>query len=290
MISIVITTYNKANYIQDCLESVLSQNVPMEIICIDDCSTDNVIQQLQPYADKISIYQNSENKGVIFSRVMGLSKCTGEYMLFVDGDDMLVPNCLQKFLNLAEQNQADILEFGAIVDSKTVIKTPQIIETNILESYRDRKISNFLGRKLISRKVYSNALLKMNFDGRSDYSDQIYFHYHFLQYTQKIVITDEVGHIYYSNRGITYHDSNLKHFQEYCKFYLIKQNLEQTYGPSDTLYYFWNYVCHQAIQIFITLTEQEQQLHKSYLYNLMPKKEADNFIENYRIINLQKQK
>jgi hypothetical protein len=75
------------------------------------------------------------------------------------------------------------LEFGAIINSKIVTKVPQIIETNILESYRDKKISNFLARKLISRRVYSNALLKMNFNKRSDYSDQIYFHYHFLQHT-----------------------------------------------------------------------------------------------------------
>lgn len=284
MISIVITIYNKANYIQDCLESVLSQNVPMEIICIDDCSTDNVIQQLQPYADKISIYQNSENKGTIFTRILGLSKCTGEYMLFVDGDDMLVPGCLQKLLNFAEQNQADILEFGAIINSKIVTKTPQIIETNILESYRDRKISNFLARKLISRKVYFNALSKMNFDERSDYSDQIYFLYHFLQHTEKIVIVDEIGQIYHPNRGMTYYNSRLKHFQEYCGFYLVKQNLEQIYGPSDTLYYFWNYVCHQAIQVYIFLTEQEQQFYKPCLYKLMPEKDADNLIKNYKNI------
>lgn len=282
MISIVITTYNKANYIQDCLESILGQNIPMEIICVDDCSTDNVIQQLQPYADKISIYQNSENKGTIFTRILGLSKCTGEYMLFVDGDDMLVPGCLQKLLNLAKQNQADILEFGAIINSKIVTKVPQIIETNILESYRDKKISNFLARKLISRRVYSNALLKMNFNKRSDYSDQIYFHYHFLQHTQKIVVVDEVGYIYYTDRGITYNDSNLKHFQEYCQFYLVKQNLESIYGSSDTLYYFWSYVCFQAVQTFVSLTEQEQQIYKPFLYKLMLKKDADNLIKKYK--------
>lgn len=67
-ISVVIISYNRQEYIRECLDSVISQKIDKEIICIDDCSTDDTYEILKEYErknDEIKVYQNKQNMGII---------------------------------------------------------------------------------------------------------------------------------------------------------------------------------------------------------------------------------
>ena len=92
-ISIVIPTYNVEKYIAECLDSVLKQTYKnIEIICVDDFSTDNTFSILQEYKDKypsITLIRNEKNIGATFSRNRGLLLAKGEYVQFLDADDLL---------------------------------------------------------------------------------------------------------------------------------------------------------------------------------------------------------
>lgn len=117
-ISVIIPTYNIENHIQKCLDSVINQSFKdMEIICIDDKSTDNTLNILNEYASKdprIKVYQKEENKGIGDSRNLSLTLAKGKYIFFLDSDDYIVLDALEKAYNTAEEKSLDILMFKMI--------------------------------------------------------------------------------------------------------------------------------------------------------------------------------
>ncbi len=101
MISIIITLYNKQACILDTVNSVLNQtNKNFELIIINDGSTDNSLSIVSAINDiRIKIYSKS-NGGVSAARNDGIIHSVGDYILFLDADDILYPNCLEVFYNL----------------------------------------------------------------------------------------------------------------------------------------------------------------------------------------------
>lgn len=115
-ISIIIPTYNVENYVGDCLESVLEQKLDgIEIICIDDFSSDGTVEVLKRYArnyKEIKIIHNSKNQGLSYSRNRGMDVAQGKYLCFLDSDDMLGKNALKELYNVAERNRTDVIFFN----------------------------------------------------------------------------------------------------------------------------------------------------------------------------------
>lgn len=106
-LSILIPIYNVAPYLNDCLQSIASQaSATIEIIALDDCSTDNSLEILRTFSENspvpIQILQHPHNRGLSAARNTLLDKARGEYIWFIDSDDMLAPGAihsLQKFIN-----------------------------------------------------------------------------------------------------------------------------------------------------------------------------------------------
>ena len=93
-ISVIIPSYNYGRYLPDCLESVFAQAYPnIEIIVVDDGSTDDTEQKVQKHLNKIE-YFKIENGGVVRARNLGFSKSTGDYICFLDADDQIHPDFL----------------------------------------------------------------------------------------------------------------------------------------------------------------------------------------------------
>jgi len=93
-ISVIIPTYNHAQYLGEAIESVLSQDYPdMEVIVVDDGSTDNTQEVSSRYHGKITFIEQP-NGGCALARNAGLNAATGEYIVFLDSDDSLLPGSL----------------------------------------------------------------------------------------------------------------------------------------------------------------------------------------------------
>jgi len=95
--SIIIPTYNRADLIKITLDSVLAQNYPScEIIVVDNCSTDNTAEVLQPLVDagEIRFIRHEQNLGRSQSRNTGFENATGEWLLFLDSDDLMAEGAL----------------------------------------------------------------------------------------------------------------------------------------------------------------------------------------------------
>ncbi|HVW99760.1 MAG TPA: glycoside hydrolase family 99-like domain-containing protein [Candidatus Babeliaceae bacterium] len=111
LVSVVIPVYNTAKYLADCLDSVLAQTYSnIEIICIDDGSTDKSLAILKEYAAKhkeIKVF-TQENKGVVVTRNIAVEKASGEYILPVDSDDKITRDCIEKLLRLFDETGCSI--------------------------------------------------------------------------------------------------------------------------------------------------------------------------------------
>jgi len=111
-ISVVIPVYNAEKYILDAINSILNQTYTnLEIICIDDCSTDNTLKILSSINDnRLFLYRNDVNKGVIYTRSKAYNLCTGDFIANMDADDISYPNRLEKQVLFFNKNpEIDIL-------------------------------------------------------------------------------------------------------------------------------------------------------------------------------------
>lgn len=115
-LSIIIPVYNVESYLRECLDSIISQDFDeTEIICIEDCSTDSSLQILCEYVKKdnrVKIIQHPVNKGLSAARNTGIQAAVGEYIQFVDSDDILVADACNRLYVYAKEKDADIVYFN----------------------------------------------------------------------------------------------------------------------------------------------------------------------------------
>ena len=113
-VSVIIPVYNVENYLRQCLDSVVNQTLrEIEIICVNDSSTDGSLAILEEYAQKDDRIQviTQPNAGAGAARNRGMDLAKGEYLSFLDSDDFFEPVMLEKAYNLAEQNRADFVVY-----------------------------------------------------------------------------------------------------------------------------------------------------------------------------------
>lgn len=142
-ISIVLPVYNVADYLAECLDSLLGQTLAnIEIICVDDCSTDGSDRLLREYAardGRVRVFFHQQNGTAAQCRKDGALATTGRYVLFVDPDDYLQRDACERLLALARKSDADVLQFGAKAFGASDIPQSRI-------DMIDRMLAPFSGR------------------------------------------------------------------------------------------------------------------------------------------------
>lgn len=124
-ISIIITVYNGEPYIESAIKSIQNQDFnEIEIIIIDDCSKDNSIQLIKKLMIKdqrILLFINKENKGMLYTKTKGVLKAKGKYVMLLDVDDIFLQKDAFTILYLeSEKNNLDILGFGGIISTYNI--------------------------------------------------------------------------------------------------------------------------------------------------------------------------
>lgn len=138
VISIIVPIYNCEKWLKTCIDSLLSQDSPcrLEIILVDDGSTDNSGRICDEYAIKQHYIKvlHTKNKGVSCARNIGLDTATGDWIMFVDGDDVLKENAINVLYNQAQFYRYDSLRFGAYLFDNSKTESYKLsISTNRLE-------------------------------------------------------------------------------------------------------------------------------------------------------------
>lgn len=133
-ISIIIPVYNAAQYIEECLDSIIQGELKdTEIITVDDGSSDDSLEILYKYRDKFGIIVIAqENSGPAKARNKGLEIATGEYVGFVDSDDWVEPNMFSEMYKAAKDENADII-FCNVFRNKD-IKMRKYLESGVYDS------------------------------------------------------------------------------------------------------------------------------------------------------------
>lgn len=131
-LSIVAAVYNLEKYLPRCLDALVNQTMQeIEILCVDDGSTDSapqIIEEYQKrYPEKIKVF-HKENGGEFTTRNYGLERAQGEYVTFVDTDDYVEPNWAEKLYNAAKENDADLAVCGF---ERINLATNKVVATNM---------------------------------------------------------------------------------------------------------------------------------------------------------------
>lgn len=189
-VSIIISAYNSENTIEKAINSCFEQTYSnIEIIVINDCSTDSTEQIIKNYAEKNSrlrLYSHEENKGCGHARKTGIAKATGDYICFLDSDDYIATDYIEQLLSLALENSADIVASGRYEVMPTGRKWPY-------------KLSNTLVNKYLSIPVLNPLLIKSSLWELVSYSERRLYEdtctlVKLLYYAQTIVTTDYIGY------------------------------------------------------------------------------------------------
>ena len=158
-ISVIIPIYNVEKYLRECLDTLTSQIMQdIEILCIDDCSTDSSNAIVAEYASKdarFSLIRLPENHGQAYARNQGVLRAKGKYIYFMDADDMLAGEIsLFVMYKEAEAKNVDALLFDAdiIFETKELEKTSRLYHLTMWEKYPDI----YEGRELFSKFIQNN--------------------------------------------------------------------------------------------------------------------------------------
>ena len=169
-ISIFIPIYNKEKYLYRSIRSIQRQTIKaIEIVAVNDCSFDNSLKILQELAQKdvrIKIINNKNNRGLLFSRAMGILNSKGEYLMDLDPDDEFHGiNSLKYLYNKAKRYNVDMISFvmlymlngikiGPFSSCNRIIKQPELFESGFKnDALNDYYITNKLIKKDLFQKV-----------------------------------------------------------------------------------------------------------------------------------------
>lgn len=118
-ISIIVPVYNVEKYVEKCLNSLIHQTFSdIEIICIDDASTDKSLElviQISETDSRIQVISHSANLGTLQARKNGVQQAKGTYLMFVDSDDWLELDACEKLFRLMSEHQVDVMQFSTNV-------------------------------------------------------------------------------------------------------------------------------------------------------------------------------
>lgn len=108
-VSVVIPVYNRTSSLKDAVESVFLQKYPdIEIIVVDDGSDEKVNKNLKPYMSRIKYIRMENNRGVSFARNLGVNRAEGDYIAFLDSDDLWLPGKLEEQIKLMEKEKTKV--------------------------------------------------------------------------------------------------------------------------------------------------------------------------------------
>nr|WP_263325069.1 glycosyltransferase [Neobacillus sp. Marseille-Q6967] len=206
-ISIIVAAYNVENYIEKCLDSIITQTYKdLEIIVVNDGSTDKTQEKINAYSmtDKRIIIINKSNGGLSSARNEGLEIATGDYIGFIDGDDYISEEMYEILLKEIIENKCEIAicavlkvyntytEKDSFINRSKVLNKKEAIQALIEENY----IKHYAWNKLYKAELFTN----IRYPEGKLYED-IFTTYKLFAQANKIAYSNKIGYFYNQRQG-----------------------------------------------------------------------------------------
>ena len=216
MISIVITVFNGEKYLKRCLDCMLAQiNTDYELVLVNDGSTDGTLDIANSYNGLLPSFQiisYSPNRGVASARNVGLAAANGEYVTFVDCDDYIDPDAVDKMYS-AIADAPEAVVFGYYLNKSTISKSGTVLQwtkTEVLQHIlNDSQTRGYLWNKLFSVKIIRNN--KITFHKSLRFGEDFNFCVRYFLCCQKVKCCDDAYYHYYYNPDSLSHVSSFSH-------------------------------------------------------------------------------
>lgn len=162
LVSVIIPTYNREQFIIEALQSVLNQSYErLEVIIVDDGSTDKTVEIIKKMSDpRIKILVNEKNEGACFSRNRGVIEAKGNYIAFQDSDDIWEKNKLEICLDYLKKENADVVFSSYVLNDNIIV--PSYNLNNFKNKVKQVLIKNCISTQTIVGK--KNVFLDEQFD------------------------------------------------------------------------------------------------------------------------------
>ncbi len=288
ILSVVVPVYNAASTLDRCLLSLLNQSLKnIEIICVNDCSTDSsqniLLTYHNKYPDKVIYAKTDERCGPGGARNYGISLARGRYIGFVDGDDWIDSSLYSVVIAQAVEQYADIAVFGVIDEfenpSSSKIRYeyrfPNSIDHTFALHLLTRTYNNdiFIS-PMVCQKVYRREFLQaMNLRFPADnYFEDDFFSFRCFLYESKIIIVPRVYYHYYQRPNSITHTFSKKHINDLVqltadlKSMLIKENI---WERNKLDYYAFCTKCIRSAVNTLFIAEPNIQIQKNYISYLI---------------------
>ncbi len=248
LISVIIPIYNSEKYLTKSIESVINQSYSnLEIILINDGSTDNSISLCQKYMtrDKRVVFIDKANEGVSKSRNLGIDISHGQYLMFIDSDDYIDKNYIQDMFNYLEEKEFDAVISGAnLVNDKGIIISENLYSKNNKQIYFDEIIEDIINtiyfcpcwKTLVSKDLIIDNNIKFN--SNLKYGEDFMFSFNILKNANKIGYLSNRGYNYVQVSTSATHSWDYKSISKYCidNSYIFKELLPYV-GDKEYLIY-----------------------------------------------------
>ncbi len=268
LVSIIIPVYNLENYIENCLNSVVNQTYrDLEILCIDDGSTDKSAEIIKRFAasDSRVKYFYQDNAGVSAARNKGLDEATGDYIMFVDGDDYLHYQAAEILYRSLVEIDADIVcSHFKITESLSEKMTPVESTTPERSSHEDlfTERYNSVAGKSACAKIYKTDIARLEkFPIGITNGEDGYYFVLILNHNPKVFLIDCRLYYYFSRPNSTVTSSfSLKRFTMTYSFDMLCERLKDSpnaFLKKYCLQYLFQSIFYNRTQAIGTTCEKE---------------------------------
>lgn len=241
-LSVIVPIYNSEKYLKKCINSIINQTYnKIEIILIDDGSTDQSGKICDDYGDKYSEIQvcHKENGGLVSARKQGIEMAQGDYVTFVDSDDWLDTDCYKKLLSCIRSKDIDIVSSGLIYEWT---ERRDFLYDSVEEGYyiNDQIKKDILIRMMydsrsekqgiiasVCSKIFKRKILKKvmeNIDDVLTYGEDGAVVYSFMLYAKCMAVVHYSGYHYVQHAESMIHSYTSDSFE---KIFRLQKNLEQ---------------------------------------------------------------
>ncbi len=287
LISIIVPIYNSEKYLKRSISSILCQTYKnIEVLLINDGSTDNSIKICQEFSridNRIKII-DKKNSGVSNTRNKGIELSTGELIMFVDSDDFIEKDYIEKMYYKLENLNLDTIVSGMqFCDNKEKIIRKELYTTNTKELKFDnlyKDIINTLYFCSACKTLFKKSVIIENdikFNEKFNYGEDLLFSFTLLKNSKKIGYLSNCGYYYRQNSDSSTHENNLESIEKYFDDNIILFNMLKQYIKDDE-----TLIANRLFtKLNITLTKIIQNKNIRYKeFVVMAKKYLEKYKEN----------